>query len=129
MENPGGNPATGAVPHEFSIRPASAGDAGAILRCLRAAFEPYRSQYTPQAYLDTVMTPEVLLQRLQSMAVLVAVDASGRLDALQVAAGCGPGRTMVNGVCVARITIRQTRREVRRCLRWNAGVCAAYAQQ
>jgi GNAT superfamily N-acetyltransferase len=78
MENPGGNPATGAVPHEFSIRPASAGDAGAILRCLRAAFEPYRSQYTPQAYLDTVMTPEVLLQRLQSMAVLVAVDASGK---------------------------------------------------
>jgi hypothetical protein len=43
-----------------------------------------------------------------------------------IAAGCGPGRTMVNGVCVARTTIRQTRREVRRCLRWNAGVCAAY---
>ena len=46
-----------------------------------------------------------------------------------IAAGCGPGRTMVNGVCVARTTIRQTRREVRRCLRWNAGVCAAYARQ
>ena len=43
-----------------------------------------------------------------------------------IAAGCGPGRTMVNGVCVARTTIRQTRREVRRCLRWNAGVCAAH---
>jgi hypothetical protein len=44
----------------------------------------------------------------------------------QVAAGCGPGRTMVNGVCVARTTIRQTRRAVRRCVRWQAGVCAAY---
>ena len=44
----------------------------------------------------------------------------------QVAAGCGPGRTMVNGVCVARTTIRQTRRDVRRCVRWNAGVCALY---
>ena len=44
----------------------------------------------------------------------------------QIAAACGPGRTRVNGVCVARTTIRQTRREVRRCLRWNAGVCAAY---
>ena len=43
-----------------------------------------------------------------------------------IAAGCGPGRTMVDGVCVARTTIRQTRREVRRCLRWNAGLCAAY---
>ena len=43
-----------------------------------------------------------------------------------IAAGCGPGRTMINGVCVARTTIRQTRRDVRRCVRWNAGVCAAY---
>jgi hypothetical protein len=43
-----------------------------------------------------------------------------------IAAGCGPGRTMVNGVCVARTTIRQTRREVRRCLRWQGGVCALY---
>jgi len=30
-----------------------------------------------------------------------------------IAAGCGPGRTMVNGVCVARTTIRQTRPQVR----------------
>lgn len=44
----------------------------------------------------------------------------------QVAAGCGPGRTMINGVCVARTTVRQTRRGVRRCVRWNAGVCALY---
>jgi hypothetical protein len=28
--------------------------------------------------------------------------------------GCGPGRTMVRGVCVARTTIRHTRRAVRR---------------
>ena len=44
----------------------------------------------------------------------------------QIAAGCGPGRTTVNGACVARTTIRQTRRAVRRCVRWQAGVCAAY---
>ena len=44
----------------------------------------------------------------------------------QIAVGCGPGRTMVNGVCVARTTIRQTRRAVRRCVRWQAGVCALY---
>jgi ribosomal protein S18 acetylase RimI-like enzyme len=79
MENPGGNPATGAVQHEFSIRPGSAGDAGAILQCIHAAFEPYRLQYTPQAYLDTVMTPDALLQRFRSMTVLVAVDARGKI--------------------------------------------------
>jgi hypothetical protein len=43
-----------------------------------------------------------------------------------VIAGCGPGRTMVNGVCVARTTVRHTRREARRCVRWNGTVCALY---
>jgi hypothetical protein len=44
----------------------------------------------------------------------------------QIAIGCGPGRTRIDGVCVARTTVRQTRRAVRRCLRWHAGVCAKY---
>ena len=34
---------------------------------------------------------------------------------IEVAAACGVGRTRVNGVCVARTTVRQTRRAVRRC--------------
>ena len=33
----------------------------------------------------------------------------------QIAAACGAGRTRVNGVCVARTTMRQPRRAVRRC--------------
>jgi hypothetical protein len=33
----------------------------------------------------------------------------------EIAAACGVGRTRVNGVCVARTTVRQTRRAVRRC--------------
>jgi hypothetical protein len=48
----------------------------------------------------------------------------------QAAFGCGPGRTLVNGVCVARSTIRRTRRQIRRenrrfrrCLRWYGGAC------
>jgi hypothetical protein len=44
----------------------------------------------------------------------------------QVAVGCGPGRTRINGVCVARTTIRHTRREARRCVRWSGGACALY---
>jgi hypothetical protein len=44
----------------------------------------------------------------------------------QVAYGCGPGRTRVAGVCVARTTIRHTRRTVRRCARWSRGVCVRY---
>ena len=33
----------------------------------------------------------------------------------EVAAACGVGRTRVGGVCVARTTVRHTRRAVRRC--------------
>ena len=33
----------------------------------------------------------------------------------EVALACGVGRTRVYGVCVARTTVRQTRRAVRRC--------------
>lgn len=33
----------------------------------------------------------------------------------EIAAACGAGRTRVNGICVARTTVRQTRRAVRRC--------------
>lgn len=44
----------------------------------------------------------------------------------QVAVGCGVGRTRVNGICVARTTVRQTRRAVRRCVRWQGGACALY---
>jgi len=40
----------------------------------------------------------------------------------QVREACGAGRVRVNGVCVARTTIRQTRR----CARWSGGVCVHY---
>jgi hypothetical protein len=68
-------------------------------------------------------------------ALLVSTSAQGMSPAplpqvddmmTQVAVGCGPGRTLVNGVCVARTTIRQTRRAVRRCVRWQGGACALY---
>ena len=69
--------AAGAAPNGFVIRPASVEDAAAILHCLRTAFEPYRAQYTPQAWSDTVLTQDTVLHRLGSMSVLVAADAQG----------------------------------------------------
>jgi hypothetical protein len=45
----------------------------------------------------------------------------------QVAFGCGPFRTRVAGVCVARTTKRQLRRHARRCALWGAGgACARW---
>jgi len=61
---------------------------------------------------------------IASFALLVAVSAQAMTPApitqpdsliTEVAAACGAGRTRVNGVCVARTTVRQTRRAVRRC--------------
>ena len=47
---------------------------------------------------------------------------------IQVREGCGVGRIRgPRGNCVARSTIRQARRAVRRCLRWHRGVCARWA--
>ena len=40
----------------------------------------------------------------------------------EVAYGCGPGRTRVRGVCVARTTVRQARR----CVRWSGGTCVGW---
>jgi hypothetical protein len=41
----------------------------------------------------------------------------------QVAFGCGPFRTRIAGVCVARSSIRHARRQIRRCVVWHRGVC------
>ena len=41
------------------------------------AFEPYRNAYSPGAWLDTVLTPETILERLASMQVFVAVSQDG----------------------------------------------------
>jgi hypothetical protein len=78
----------------------------------------------------------IRLIAITSFALAVAVPAQAMSPApiphidndmiTQIAAACGPGRTRVNGVCVARTTVRQTRRAVRRCVRWQAGVCALY---
>ena len=72
---------------------------------------------------------------IAGFALTIATSAQGMTPAplappndmvTQVAVGCGMGRTRINGVCVARTTVRQTRRAVRRCVRWQGGACARY---
>lgn len=54
-------------------------DAPGILACLREAFEEFRERYTPNAFLDTVLTPETLQERLEKMSVFVAVDSADQI--------------------------------------------------
>jgi len=62
-----------------SLRRAAATDARGIIACLHAAFAPYREQYTPQAFQDTVLTAQTVHQRLVEMAVFVAQAPTGEV--------------------------------------------------
>jgi GNAT superfamily N-acetyltransferase len=73
-----------------SFRRATRDDAGGILGCLHAAFEPYRDRYTPDAFRDTVLTPETVQLRLAAMAVFVAVAPAGEIVGT---IGCGVAST------------------------------------
>jgi hypothetical protein len=47
----------------------------------------------------------------------------------QIASGCGATKTRVGNVCVARTTVRRTRRAsraMRRCSGWDRGACAGW---
>jgi GNAT superfamily N-acetyltransferase len=62
------------APPTISIRQATLEDLPGILACLRAAFEPYRARYTPEAFRDTTPDGEALRLRLHAMTVLVAAE-------------------------------------------------------
>jgi GNAT superfamily N-acetyltransferase len=83
---------------QFLIRPAKSGDEHGILRCLAAAFEPYRMSYTPEAYADTVLNEASLAERLQRMHVLVA--SSTEEIAGTVAASQANGEGYLRGMAV-----------------------------
>jgi len=58
----------------FTIRRAVAHDAPAILVCLAAAFAPYREQYSPDAFADTILTPGSIQHRFKEMSLFVAIS-------------------------------------------------------
>jgi ribosomal protein S18 acetylase RimI-like enzyme len=64
---------------KVAIRGATSKDAPGILECLSAAFAEYRQAYAPSAFLDTVLTPETIEERLAKMAVFVAVNDSNQV--------------------------------------------------
>jgi ribosomal protein S18 acetylase RimI-like enzyme len=63
----------------FQIRPATETDLPSVLGCLRESFEPYRADYTPAAFADTVPSEQALRERFRRMTILVAEDPSGAI--------------------------------------------------
>jgi putative acetyltransferase len=84
----------------ITIRHAASADAQAILDCLRMAFEPYRTSYTPEAFTDTVLTLETLRHRLSSMFVFVAVAEAGDIVGTVACAVLNAGEGHLRGMAV-----------------------------
>ena len=64
-------------PPALRIRPATQRDLDAVRACLSAAFAPYETSYTPEAFRDTVPGSEGLAQRFRTMTILVAENSKG----------------------------------------------------
>jgi GNAT superfamily N-acetyltransferase len=88
------------VPTGITIRPASGADAPGILACLEMAFEPYRAQYTPAAFVDTVLTPESVQDRLRWMAVFVAIAAENQIVGTIACSVTAAGEGHLRGMAV-----------------------------
>jgi len=63
----------------ITVRRATQDDAASVSTCLAAAFAPYRSQYTPGAFEDTVLSPEAARSRMMRMTVYVAITPEGEV--------------------------------------------------
>jgi ribosomal protein S18 acetylase RimI-like enzyme len=61
------------------IREAQLEEAEAISVCLNSAFEPFRSQYTAEAFDDTVPSLEAIRERMVQMKVYVAITGEGEI--------------------------------------------------
>jgi len=85
--------------NRLDIRQAREDDAESILSCLAAAFEPYREQYSREAFADTILDPSTLQMRMQAMHILVAVS-HGEIVGTVAAAACGGGEAHLRGMAV-----------------------------
>jgi GNAT superfamily N-acetyltransferase len=88
------------LPKSFSIRSASADDASGILHCLQTAFEPYRKDYTPQAFEDTVLNSETVRKRMVAMSIFVAVSPTGEVVGTIACKVVEPGHGHLRGMAV-----------------------------
>jgi ribosomal protein S18 acetylase RimI-like enzyme len=84
----------------LAIRLANESDIGGILACLRSAFEPYESSYTPAAYEDTVLTQKSLHVRLKAMSIFVAVTETGEIVGTIACQVLGKGEGHLRGMAV-----------------------------
>ena len=77
--NTGSSPNNRIASEVINIRLASPGDAEGIANCLAVAFQPYRIDYTPGAFHDTILNVNGIIARMDKMTILVAENEIARL--------------------------------------------------
>lgn len=85
---------------QFAIRRAVQQDSPGILHCLGEAFEPYRKDYTPGGFLDTVLTAETLEARCREMSIFVAVGLGGEIVGTVACSGANADEGHIRGMAV-----------------------------
>ena len=70
------------------------------IACLSVAFEPYKADYTPEAFQDTVPTVQGCIRRLRNMTVFVAENDSGRVIGTVACQVVGSGEGHLRGMAV-----------------------------
>jgi N-acetylglutamate synthase-like GNAT family acetyltransferase len=83
----------------YHVRRAHVDEAEKIAICLELAFEPFRSQYTSDAYQGTVLTPDAIRGRMAQMRVYVAVSCDGTVIGT-LAAAAEEGQGHLRGIAV-----------------------------
>jgi ribosomal protein S18 acetylase RimI-like enzyme len=82
------------------VRHATSADSDAILDCLAEAFAPFRAEYTPGAFADTVLSAESLARRFGAMTIFVAVSDSGAVAGTIAASSGRNGEGHLRGMAV-----------------------------
>lgn len=110
----------------FALRRADSNDGGSILACLAEAFAPYRNDYTPAGFADTVLDAHSIQHRLSETRVFVAVSEGGVVGTIACAATGDEGHLRGMGVLpdwqgkgVASALLQAAETELRnqRCMR------------
>ena len=123
--------ASTAAPRAPSLQPRRQYPAAGLLGC-RLGRRPSTGYESPKSLHPLHRRkPMIRLIAVAAIALAAATSAQAMSPAplhqadgmiTQVREACGAGRVRINGICVARTTVRQTRR----CARWNGGVCVRW---
>lgn len=86
---------------KFVIRKANPSAGPAILTCLQSAFEPFRAEYTAEAFEDTILTPDSLALRFSTMQIYVAEAPDGQIVGTIACNVSNPAEGHLRGMAVA----------------------------